>query len=232
VNVAQPILVGWSGGKDSAAALERLRADPAWDVVGLVTTVTGGHDRVSIHGVRRSLLAAQAAAVGLPVREAVLPPAPSNAVYEAVFAATVRDWMRELPEVRHMAFGDLFLADIRAYRERQLEQLGLQAVFPLWGEPTATLARQLIARGCRATLVCVDLSRLPVSLAGRAWDDALLDELAETVDPCGENGEFHTFVTGGPGFRHPVACEPGEVVIRDGFAWADLRAPAAAGAPQ
>jgi uncharacterized protein (TIGR00290 family) len=217
-----PVVVAWSGGKDSSLALERLRANPNYEVVGLVTTVTAGYDRISIHGVRRSLLALQADAVGLPVVEALLPAAASNAEYEARFAEALAEWRRRVPDLRHVAFGDLFLADIRSYREAQLGAVGMEAVFPVWGEPTGPLAHDLIARGYRAILVCVDLARLPAWLAGRTYDEALLAALPAAVDPCGENGEFHTFVTDGPVFRSPLAVRVGETVERGPSAFADL----------
>lgn len=218
----EPILLSWSGGKDSALALERLRADPHWEVIGLLTTVTGEYDRVSIHGVRRALLARQAAAVGLPLREAVLPPNPSNAVYEEVFARAIVEWRSAVPGLRRMAFGDLFLADIRAYRERQLADLGMEASFPVWGESTDLLARDLVRRGFRPIVVCVDPSALPAEYAGADFDAAWLDRLPAGVDPCGERGEFHTFVVDGPIFSTPVAVLRGDVVTRGGAVYADL----------
>ena len=218
----EPVIVGWSGGKDSTLALERLLADPGMDVVGLLTTVTGEYDRVSIHGVRRVLLAQQAAALGLPLMEAVLPPDPSNAIYEAVFAEALRQWRARVPGLRTAAFGDLYLADIRAYRERQLEELGMRAIFPVWGEPTAALGRALVARGYRPVVVCLDPTRLDSAFAGAVYDDAFLDQLPAGIDPCGENGEFHTFVIDGPIFRRPLAVRTGEIVQREGSVYADL----------
>jgi uncharacterized protein (TIGR00290 family) len=218
----EPVIVGWSGGKDSTLALERLLADPAVEVAGLLTTVTGEYDRVSIHGVRRVLLAQQAAALGLPLMEAVLPPGPSNAIYEAVFAQALRQWQARVPGLRAIAFGDLFLADIRTYRERQLEELGMRAIFPLWGEPTEALARDLVGRGYCPIVVCIDPSKVSDSLAGAAYDDGFLDALPAGIDPCGENGEFHTFVIDGPIFQRPIAVRPGEIVHREGSVFADL----------
>ncbi len=203
-------------------ALERLRADPAVDVVALLTTVTGEDDRISVHGVRRVLLHAQAAALGLAVAEAVLPPSPDNAAYEAVFAEALTQLREAHRGLTREAFGDLFLADLRGWREAQLSRLGMTAHFPVWGLPTDWLASDLIARGFRSVLTTVDLARLPASFAGRSYDAELLADLPLDVDPCGENGEFHTFVTDGPGFRYPLRIERGETVIRRGVAYADL----------
>jgi uncharacterized protein (TIGR00290 family) len=216
----EPVLLAWSGGKDSALTLEALRADAAVRVEALITTVTAGYERISMHGVRRTLLAAQAQAVGLPLLEARIPTRASNDAYEAAFAAALEP--ARASGVTRVAFGDLFLTDVRAYRERQLGELGMRGLFPLWLQDTAGLAREFIARGFRAVLVCVDPARLDPSFAGRFFDAALLRELPSGVDPCGENGEFHTFVFDGPGFRHPVPIEVGTVVLRDGFAFCDL----------
>ena len=218
----EPIVLAWSGGKDSALALDRLRADPGVTVVSLLTTITGEYDRISIHGVRRALLYAQAAAVGLPLAEAVLPPSPDNAVYEAIFAEALARLQEQHPGLIRVAFGDLFLADLRAWREAQLARLGMTAHFPLWGGPTDWLALDLIARGFRPVISTVSLAHLPASFAGRAYDAALLADLPPGVDPCGENGEFHTFVTDGPGFRWPVPIQRDATVIREGVAYADL----------
>jgi uncharacterized protein (TIGR00290 family) len=215
-------LLSWSGGKDSSLALQRLRADPAVRVEALLTTVTDAYDRVSMHGVRRALLEAQADAVGLPLRTVRIPPGCTNAEYEAQFGRALAAWAAEGGEA--VAFGDLFLADIRAYRERLVREQApaLAAVFPVWGEDTAALARRFIAAGFRATLVCVDPRQVPAALCGRPYDAALLAELPPTADPCGEHGEFHTFVHDGPVFARPVPARPGEVVERDGFRFADL----------
>lgn len=218
----EPIVLAWSGGKDSALALDRLRADPGVKVVTLLTTITGEYDRISIHGVRRGLLHAQAAALGVSVAEAVLPPSPDNASYEAVFAEALARLREEHPRLARVAFGDLFLADLRVWREAQLRRLGMTAQFPLWGLPTNWLAAHLIARGFRPVVTAVDLARLPDSFAGRAYDAELLADLPPDVDPCGENGEFHTFVTDGPGFSYPITVERGETVIRNGVAYSDL----------
>ena len=219
----EPIVLSWSGGKDSALALARLRADPRVQVVALLTTVTAGYDRVSIHGVRRTLLYAQAAALGLPVHEVALQPESSNGAYDAALAAALGALRERRPEVRRVAFGDIFLRDVRRYREERIAALGFAGIFPLWGEPPAELAREVIGCGIRARLVCVDTHALSAAFAGRAYDAELLAELPEGVDPCGENGEFHTFVSAGPGFGAPVPYRAGEVVMRGKrFAYCDL----------
>ncbi|HEX6368151.1 MAG TPA: hypothetical protein VF006_04425 [Longimicrobium sp.] len=219
----EPIILSWSGGKDSALALARLRADPRVRITGLLTTVTAGYDRVSIHGVRRALLHAQAAALGVPVHEVTLQPESSNEAYDAALAHALDKLRDRQPDVRRVAFGDIFLQDVRQYREERITALGFDGIFPLWGEPPAALAREVIECGIRARLVCVDTHALSATFAGRAYDAALLAELPDAVDPCGENGEFHTFVSDGRGFRAPVPYQVGEVVMRgDRFAYCDL----------
>ena len=223
-----PVVLAWSGGKDSSLALAALRADPAVEVVALLTTVTGDYDRISMHGVRRGILEAQVAELGLPLVEATIPPAATNAIYEAAFSSAL-DVVRELrPGVRHIAFGDLFLADVRAYREQLMARLGWEPVFPLWGKDTARLAHSFVAAGYRAILTCVDTTQLAAEFAGREFDARLLDELPASVDPCGERGEFHTCVYAGPIFRRPLALHRGERVRRDGrFEYCDLTLDAA-----
>jgi uncharacterized protein (TIGR00290 family) len=216
----EPVVMAWSGGKDSVLALEALRADAAFHVEALLTTVTADYDRISMHGVRRSLLAAQADAIGLPLIEAPIPAAASNAAYESAFAAALAP--ARARGVRRVAFGDLFLADIRRYRERQLAELGMEGVFPIWRRETASLARECIDRGYRAVLVCVDPTQVDASFAGRLYDHDLLRDLPAAADPCGENGEFHTFVFDGPLFRRPLPIEVGAVVTRGGFVFCDL----------
>ena len=217
------ILLSWSGGKDSALALAALAADSNVEVCGLLTSVTRGYDRVSIHGVRRALLAAQAAALRLPLTEIVLEPQCSNAEYEAAFLAAVETARSRQPELSAIAFGDLFLEDVRAYRERLLAGSGLDPLFPLWGEPTAALAERCCALGVAARLVCVDTTQLSERFVGRLFDRALLAELPTTVDPCGERGEFHTFVADGPGFIASIPYTVGELVRRDDrFVYCDL----------
>ncbi len=224
----EPVVLSWSGGKDSALALAALRDDPRVEVVALLTSVTNGYDRISIHGVRRALLDAQVRAVGLPLHEIVLEPQCSNEAYDAAMAAALGDVRARYPSVRRIAYGDLFLQDVRRYREERLASVGFEGLFPLWGVPTAPLAREFIARGFIAHLVCVDTTQLDARFAGRRFDIGLLDELPAPVDPCGERGEFHTFVSAGPGFSGPVVHTPGDVVLRDGrFAYCDLVPPAA-----
>lgn len=216
------ILVSWSGGKDAAWALHALRAAGDADAVGLVTAVVPEFGRTAMHGVRTELVRAQARAAGLPLLEVSLPWPCPNDRYEAAFlaglAAARRDW-----SITQVAFGDLFLEDIRAYRERLLVGTGLEPVFPLWGVPTGSLLGEMLAGGLRARIVCLDPARLDRRLAGRELDHALAAGLPSVVDPCGERGEFHTFVTEGPMLSERVAVEPGEVVERDGFVYADLR---------
>jgi len=215
-----PILMSWSAGKDSALALDALRAGGEFQVEGLVTTVTEDFDRISMHGVRRSLLIAQADALGLPLIEVRIPRAASNEIYEAALARALEPYRSR--GLRHVGFGDLFLRDIRAYRERFLAGLGMAGVFPLWLRDTRALAEELVRRGFRAVVVCVDPRQLDGSFAGRWLDAAFFADLPTGVDPCGENGEFHTFVVDGPGFRNAVNVELGPVALRDGFVFADL----------
>ncbi len=213
-------VVAWSGGKDSAVALWRLQRDPRLDVVGLLTTLTSGYDRISMQGVRRTLLEAQAQTLGLKVYPVWIPPRCSNQVYEAEMSRVVDAIQRQ--GVQAVAFGDVFLEDVRAYRERMLAPTGLRPLFPMWGEDTHALARWFIANAFRATLTCVDPRLLSPDFVGRAYDATLLAELSPEVDPCGENGEFHTFVHDAPNFRQPIPITVGERVERDGFFFADL----------
>jgi uncharacterized protein (TIGR00290 family) len=215
-----PLLLAWSSGKDSAWSLHVLRQRTDVEVVGLLTTLSEAHDRVAMHAVRRTLLEAQARAAGLPLTLVRIPSPCSNAEYEAAMGAAVAS--ARAAGVRGVAFGDLFLEDVRAYRERQMAATGLEPVFPLWGRPTAALAREMLAGGLRATLTCVDPRALAPSHAGRAFDASLVTGLPPGVDPCGENGEFHTFAWDGPMFRARVPVRAGEVVERDGFVFADL----------
>jgi uncharacterized protein (TIGR00290 family) len=216
------IALSWSGGKDSALALDALRASGE-TVVALLTSVTREYDRVSIHGVRRTLLDAQAAALGLPLIEVVLEPKSSDAAYQRAFTDALDVLAERHPEVRGIAFGDLYLRDVRDYRDRLLADTPFHGVYPLWGRPTRELAESFIADGFRATLVCVDETQLDAGFAGRTFDRALLDALPASADPCGENGEFHTFVSDGPIFEHPIAIVRGEIVRReDRFSYCDL----------
>jgi uncharacterized protein (TIGR00290 family) len=222
-DAATPMLLAWSGGKDSALALETLRARPGARVVGLVTTVTAGYDRIAIHGVRRSILHRQAEAVGLPVFEAGIPPQSSNETYEAAFAAALEEARAASGEpMDTIAFGDLFLADVRAYRDAMLARLGWRGAYPLWGDSTARIADGIAAR-YRAIVCCVDTTQLDGAFCGREYDRQLLADLPANVDPCGENGEFHTCVYAGPIFPEPIALERGERVLRDArFQFVDL----------
>jgi uncharacterized protein (TIGR00290 family) len=217
------VVLSWSGGKDSALALQALRNNPAIDVVALLTSVTRDYERISVHGVRRSLLESQAKRLRLPLFTIELEPATTNEKYEEAFLRALATLRREIPAVDAIAFGDLFLADVRAYRERLLEGTGFEPLFPLWGIDTAELARKFVQDGFVARLVCVDTTQLDAAFAQRPFDDSLLAELPESVDPCGERGEFHTFVSFGPGYDGPVDYTPGEIVLRDErFAYADL----------
>ena len=219
----QPVVVSWSGGKDSTLMLERLLADPAVVVRALVTTVSTVYDRVSVHGVRRSILRAQADALGLPLHEVPLGATVTNHEYEQAFASGLQSLAEAYPDTRSMAFGDLFLADVRAYREALMGRHGWTGVYPLWGEATVPLARYFVDRGYVATLSCVDTQQLDGAFAGRVYDHALLDALPSSVDPCGERGEFHTCVTAGPIFSRAIPVLTGERVLRDDrFQYCDL----------
>ena len=218
--IAAPTVVSWSGGKDSALALHALLMDPNVDVRGLLTTVTDGYDRVSMHGVRTELVTAQANALGLALWTVRIPPACSNDEYERATRVQL-DVLRE-SGIECIAFGDLHLADVRAYRERMIGDAHLRSAFPLWGKPTATLARNFIRDGFKAVLVCVDPRQIDVSHCGSEFDCALLDALPPAADPCGERGEFHTFVYDGPMFDRPISAQRGVVVERDGFVFCDL----------
>lgn len=214
------VLLSWSSGKDSAWALHVLRQRSDVTVAGLLTTVNRVHDRVAMHAVRRELLEAQAAAAGLPLWVVEIPSPCSNAEYEAAMSQAMT--RAQADGVDAVAFGDLFLRDIRQYREDKLRPTGIEPLFPLWDLPTAELAREMLRAGVQAHLTCVDPRRLSARFAGRVWSESLLAELPPDVDPCGENGEFHTFVAAGPMFRAPLSVRAGEVVERDGFVFADL----------
>lgn len=213
-------LLSWSSGKDSAWALHVLKQRGDLEVVGLLTTLNQVHDRVAMHAVRHELLELQAAAAGLPLLVVPIPSPCSNDEYEAAMRAAL-ERAAEMGVTR-MAFGDLFLEDIRAYREQKLAGTGIEPVFPLWGLPTPELARDMLSGGLRARLTCVDPKQLPARFAGREFELQLLRELPVAVDPCGERGEFHTFAYDGPMFSQRIAIEAGEVVERDGFIFADL----------
>ncbi|HEY1865928.1 MAG TPA: hypothetical protein VGG55_02565 [Candidatus Acidoferrales bacterium] len=214
------IWLSWSSGKDSAWALHELRASPEFEVVALLTTINRDAGRVAMHAVRETLLDAQAAAAGRPLIKVPIPAHCSNADYEGAMGAAMARARDE--GIRHVAFGDLFLEDIRKYREEKLRAVGMTPQFPIWGRETAALAREMVARGLRAHLTCVDPKRLDRRFAGRLFDADLLDELPPGVDACGENGEFHSFAFGGPMFLQPVRVALGEIVERDAFVFADL----------
>ncbi|HET9840114.1 MAG TPA: ATP-binding protein [Candidatus Angelobacter sp.] len=212
--------LSWSSGKDSAWALHLLRRQGEYQITGLITTINSAFDRVAMHGTRRELVEMQAEAAGVPLIKAPLPWPCSNIDYEAAMKQVCD---RALAEgVTAMAFGDLFLADIRAYREQQLKGTGLEPVFPLWDLPTDRLAREMITGGLRARLVSVDPKQLDPKFAGREFDLQFLSELPPGVDPCGEKGEFHSFVYDGPMFRRPLPVSMGETVERDGFCYCDV----------
>lgn len=213
-------LLSWSTGKDSAWALHLLRQRDDVELVGLVTTINAAFDRVAMHGVRRALVEAQAEAAGLPLHVLPIPYPCPNEIYEAVMGEFVA---RQVAEgVQAMAFGDLFLEDIRRYREAKLAGTGITPLFPVWGIDTPKLARDMIGAGLVAHIACLDPRKLPASLAGRRFDLDLLSELPAGVDPCAENGEFHTFACAGPMFRRPIPITVGEPVTRDGFVFCDL----------
>jgi uncharacterized protein (TIGR00290 family) len=215
------VLLSWSSGKDSAWALHTLRSRGDCEIVGLLTTVNAEFDRVAMHGTRCSVLEAQAKATGLPLWNVPLPWPCSNEDYEQRMREVCARAVRE--KVEAIAFGDLFLDDVRAYREKQLQPTGLEPLFPLWQLPTAALAIEMIAKGVRAKLTCVDTQQLPSEFAGREFDEAFLNELRPGIDPCAERGEFHTCVYAGPMFSAPIELEPGEIVTRDRFTYADFR---------
>ncbi len=211
--MAQKVLMAWSTGKDSALALHALRQAGDCEVAGLLTTVTGDYGRVSMHGVRRELLAAQAESLALPLAEVVIGAGASEPDYEAAMAAALEQY--RAVGVSGVAFGDIFLQDLRDYRERRLGEVGMKGVFPIWRQDTGELARRFVDSGFRAVVTCVDTEQLDGRFAGRAYDEAFLADLPAGVDPCGERGEFHTFCHAGPIFARPVAHRLGEIVLRD-----------------
>jgi uncharacterized protein (TIGR00290 family) len=218
-----PTLLAWSGGKDSTLALAALRADVRWRVVGLLTTVTAAYDRISMHGIRRSILRRQSEALALPCFEASLPTPASNDAYEAAWVDAFARARAALGDVGHVAYGDLVLEDVRAYREAQADRHGFRPLFPIWGRDTRALAREFVRDRYEAYLCCVDTQQLDGAFVGWRYDDALLDALPPGVDPCGERGEFHTCVVGGPPFSERIAVALGERVLREGrFQYCDL----------
>ncbi|WP_419938987.1 ATP-binding protein [Candidatus Palauibacter sp.] len=220
--MSERIAMCFSGGKDSALALHALQQSGACRVETLITTVTDAYDRVSMHGVRRALVRDQAAVIGIPLVEVVVPPQSSNEIYERAMGEAF-DRLYE-DGIRRVAFGDIFLEDLREYRERQLAASGLECFFPIWKQPTAALARSFIRDGFKAVAVCVNPAVLDASFAGRAFDASFVADLPEGVDPCGEHGEFHTFVWDGPILPRPIPVARGDVVERDGFVFCDLLA--------
>ena len=214
------IILSWSSGKDSAWTLYQLQQDPDYEVVGLVTTVNEKYQRVAMHGVRQRILQQQADAAGLPLHTLNIPSPCTNKEYEAVMQAFIQVMQKNA--IHHMAFGDLYLEDIRQYREKQLEGTGITAVFPLWLKPTRALAEEMIMGGLQATITCIDPQKLSASFAGRDFNFDFINDLPENVDPCGENGEFHSCVHNGPMFTQPIQVSNGEIVERDNFVFADL----------
>lgn len=218
--MAVPVLVAWSGGKDSAMALWRL--PPEYQPVALLTNIQRSQDRVSMHSVRRALIEQQAAALGLPLQVVELPDTPTNAEYEARIEAAIASFRAR--GIVHIVYGDLFLADIRAYRDAHLARMGMQGVYPLWGRDTSALIRVSLGAGFRAVVACVDTTRLDAAFAGRDLDESFLNDLPSGVDPCGENGEFHTFVYAGPLFNQPIPVTIGDTFWKDDrFCCCDLR---------
>jgi uncharacterized protein (TIGR00290 family) len=212
--------MSWSSGKDSMMALDVVRSEGIVEATAILTTMNADADRVAMHAVRRSLLEAQADRLGLPLVTIEIPAHCSNETYEARMAEAITGARAD--EITHMIFGDLFLRDVRAYREDHLAGTGISPIFPLWGRPTNLLAHEMLQSGMKAIVTCVDLAQLDGGFAGRRFDAEFLSELPEHVDPCGENGEFHTFVWNGPGFSSPIDIEIGQVVERDGFAFCDV----------
>jgi uncharacterized protein (TIGR00290 family) len=216
----EPVLFCWSGGKDSAMALHALLQQPDVQVVALLTTVTDEYDRISMHGVRRELLEKQAQSIGLPLHEVRIPPQCVNSIYEARMEEALL--VHYANGVRTVAFGDIFLEDLRAWREKNLARIGVTAVFPIWKRDTRELIRHFHTSRFRSIAVCVDTKVLDPSFAGRELDESFFRDLPPQVDPCGENGEFHTFVFDGPIFHHPIPVRTGEVIQRDSFVFCDL----------
>jgi uncharacterized protein (TIGR00290 family) len=213
---ARPILVAWSGGKDCLMALDRLLADPAWTVLGLLTTLDRTSDRVAMHDFAAVVARAQAASLGLPLIEMSMDWPASNDCYEAALSSALEQSRLLSPSVMHIAFGDIFLADVRAWRETSLGRLGWSAIFPLWKEPSAKLARDFLARGHRAVITTIDLEQMDDAFCGREFDSTLLAELPESIDPCGENGEFHTLCHQSPLFSKSLSLGRGPTDTRDG----------------
>ena len=213
--------MSWSSGKDSTMALDLIRRDEEIDLVALLVTMNAVADRVAMHAVRRALVEAQADRLGLALNVIEIPSPCTNEVYELRMSEAIDSALAD--NVEHFVFGDLFLEDVRSYREEKLAGTGISPLFPLWGQPTDTLAQSIIDSGVQAVVTCVDPSHISASFAGRFFDRSLLADLPPDVDPCGERGEFHTFVFGGPGFSSPIDIEVAEIVERDGFVFCDVR---------
>jgi len=214
------VVMAWSGGKDSAMALARVFANDDFEVVGLLTTISMPYDRVTMHGVRRSLVQRQAERIGLPLHIVWLPPEPSNEVYDNLMGEAMLKLKAK--GVEGVIFGDIYLSDVRAYREARLSEVGMVAIFPLWGEPTDKLVHKFLSEGYSAIVSCVDTKVLPADFCGRWLDESFFASLPDSVDPCGENGEFHSFVTSAPFFSAPIKVRVGEKVQRGQFAYCDL----------
>lgn len=222
-STALPILLAWSGGKDCLMALDRLVDDPRWHVVGLMSTIDRGEDRVVMHRIRGDVVREQARLLGVPLVEVAIEAGADNVAYERAHAAALARARNRWPGIRHVAFGDLFLEDVRAWREARLARADWAGVFPLWGESTRRVAAQFLQRGHRAVVCCVDTQQADAMFCGREFDQAMLDALPATVDPCGENGEFHTLAFSGPLFTQPLELGQGVSYLRDGrFAYTDF----------
>lgn len=213
----EKVILSWSGGKDSAMAFMELSRDARYRIASLLTTITSGYERISMHGVRVSLLEQQANSLGVPLVKVTIPEGSSNEQYESAMRGVLTRVQAD--GVKAVAFGDLFLEDIRRYREEKLSQAGMKAVFPIWKRDTRELANSFLKAGFKAILVCVDSKFLDRSFVGRTFDESLLADLPSGVDPCGENGEFHTFVHAGPIFNHPILVRSGEAVLRENRFW-------------
>jgi uncharacterized protein (TIGR00290 family) len=218
--MSKDIFLSWSGGKDSALALYEIQKTNNHRVVALLTTITEDYDRISMHGVRRALLEQQADALGIPLRKILIPKDSTNAIYEAQMRALLEEGLRE--GIDTVAFGDIFLEDLKLYREKNLAQLGMKGLFPIWKRDTRELAQTFIHLGFKAALACIDTAILNPTFAGRPYDQTLLHDLPPNVDPCGENGEFHSFAFDGPIFKHKVNHTVGEVVQRDHYCFCDF----------
>ena len=218
--MSKDIFLSWSGGKDSSLAFYEIRKANSHRVAGLITTITEDYDRISMHGVRRALLEQQADALGIPLRKILIPKDSTNAIYESRMRALLEEGLTE--GIDTVAFGDIFLEDLKLYREKNLAQLGMKGLFPIWKRDTSELARTFIELGFKAVLACVDTAILDASFAGRLYDQKLLRDLPPHVDRCGENGEFHSFAFDGPIFKHPINHTVGEVVQRDHYCFCDF----------